>query len=222
MAHRISENSGMSITAERTPTPAAPTKMPSSAVTIGSPIATTEPNAISEHDDRDADSDQLAARCLLRQQRERSGELDLHAARVGRVGDGKRVVELRGGQLVEGVGDIEVASLPVGADGRSLRCERVGDGDNGGSSAELGSGLLDGCVVICVVEPPVVGVQHDAGRQPTLAREPVVQDIGGVLRLDARDSLAVVELSAGAALEAPRRRGRRAARGRAPGMGAWR
>ena len=46
MAHRISENSGMSMTAESTPTPAAPTKMPSSAVAIGSPIATTDPKAI--------------------------------------------------------------------------------------------------------------------------------------------------------------------------------
>ena len=45
--HRIRENSGTSMKADSTPTAAAPTKMPMSAVTIGRPIATTEPNAIS-------------------------------------------------------------------------------------------------------------------------------------------------------------------------------
>ena len=91
--------------------------------------------------------------------------------------------------------------MPVGADGGSLRRERVGDGGDGGSGAELGAGPLDGGEVVGVVEPPVVGVEHDAGGQATLAREPVVQDVGGVLRLDAGDALAVVELAAGAALQ---------------------
>ena len=36
-----------------------------------------------QHDDRDADADQLAARGLLRELRERTGELDLHAAGAG-------------------------------------------------------------------------------------------------------------------------------------------
>ena len=44
---RIIEKSGTSITADRTPTQAAPTNTPINAVTIGSPIATTEPNAMS-------------------------------------------------------------------------------------------------------------------------------------------------------------------------------
>ena len=47
MAQRISENSGTSRKAERTPTAAAPTTMPMIAVTIGSPMATTEPKATS-------------------------------------------------------------------------------------------------------------------------------------------------------------------------------
>ena len=47
MAHRMSENSGTSRKADRIPTLAAPTKMPMSAVPIGSPIATTEPKASS-------------------------------------------------------------------------------------------------------------------------------------------------------------------------------
>ena len=47
MAQRIRENSGTSRKAESTPTPAAPTKMPSSAVAIGRPIATTDPKATS-------------------------------------------------------------------------------------------------------------------------------------------------------------------------------
>ena len=47
MAQRIRENSGTSMKADSTPTPAAPTKMPISAVTIGRPIATTEPKATS-------------------------------------------------------------------------------------------------------------------------------------------------------------------------------
>ena len=139
------------------------------------------PERDQEHDDRDADTDQLAARRLLRQQRERSGELHLHAVGAGGVGDGEGVVELCGGQLVEGVGDIEVAGLPVGADGRSLRCEWVGDGGDVRSGAELGAGPLDGGEVVGVVEAPVVGVEHDAGGYATLAREPVVQDVGGVL-----------------------------------------
>ena len=44
---RISEKSGTSMNADRRPTPAAPTKTPMRAVTIGRPIATTEPNATS-------------------------------------------------------------------------------------------------------------------------------------------------------------------------------
>ena len=55
--------------------------------------------------------------------------------------------------------------------------------------------------VLGVVEPPVVGVEHDAGGQAALAREPVVQDVGGVLGLDAGHAFAVVELAAGAALQ---------------------
>lgn len=47
MAQRIRENSGTSKKADSTPTPAAPTKMPMSAVTIGSPLATTDPKATS-------------------------------------------------------------------------------------------------------------------------------------------------------------------------------
>ena len=55
--------------------------------------------------------------------------------------------------------------------------------------------------VVGVVEAAVVGVEHDAGGLAALAREPVVQDVGGVLRLDARDPDAVVELAAGGALQ---------------------
>ena len=45
--HRINENSGTSMNAESTPTPAAPTNRLISAVTIGRPMATTDPKAIS-------------------------------------------------------------------------------------------------------------------------------------------------------------------------------
>ena len=68
---------------------------------------------------------------------------------------------------------------------------------------EAGAGLLDGRGVVGVVETPVVGVEHDAGGQAALAREPVVQDVGGVLGLDAGHALAVVELAPGAALQRP-------------------
>jgi hypothetical protein len=44
-------------------------------------------------------------------------------------------------------------------------------------------------------------VEHDASRLAALAGEPVGQDIGGVLRLDAGNALAVLELAAGAALQ---------------------
>jgi hypothetical protein len=55
--------------------------------------------------------------------------------------------------------------------------------------------------VIGVVESPLVGVEHDAGGHAALAREPVVQDIGRVLGLDARHPEAVVELATGGALQ---------------------
>ena len=45
-----------------------------------------------QHDDGDADADQLAARRLLRELRERAGELDLHAAGAGASRDGGGVV----------------------------------------------------------------------------------------------------------------------------------
>ena len=79
MAHRIRENSGTSMKAESTPTPAAPTKMPSSAVTIGRPIATTDPKAISSTMMATPMpiSSLLGAFCS--RERELSGELDLHA-----------------------------------------------------------------------------------------------------------------------------------------------
>ena len=77
---RIRENSGTSMKAESTPTAAAPTKMPTSAVTIGRPIATTEPNAIEQHDDGDSDADELTARVLLRELRHLPGEFDADPA----------------------------------------------------------------------------------------------------------------------------------------------
>jgi hypothetical protein len=52
-----------------------------------------------------------------------------------------------------------------------------------------------------VVEAPLVGVDHDAGGPTALAREPVGQHVGGVLGLDARHALAVIELAASAALQ---------------------
>ena len=71
-----------------------------------------------QHDDRDADADQLAARGLLRELGERTGELDLHTAGPGARRDRRGVVELRGRELVDRVGDVEVGRLPVGADAR--------------------------------------------------------------------------------------------------------
>ena len=84
------------------------------------------------------------------------------------------------------------------------------------------AGLVDGRRVGGVVEAPVVGVEHDAGRLAALAREAVVQDIGGVLGLDAGHPDAVVELAAGARLAGRRWRRRPRARRRAPGTGAGR
>ena len=77
MAHRMRENSGTSRKADRTPTPAAPTKMPISAVTIGSPIATTEPKATSSTMMATPTPISSLLGVLLRQQGERAGELDL-------------------------------------------------------------------------------------------------------------------------------------------------
>ena len=80
---RISENSGTSMKADSTPTPAAPTKMPNSAVTIGSPMATTEPKATSSTMIATPTpiSSLLGSSCA--EQGERAGELDLHAVGAG-------------------------------------------------------------------------------------------------------------------------------------------
>ena len=52
-----------------------------------------------------------------------------------------------------------------------------------------------------VVEASLARVEHDAGGLAASAREPVRQDIGGVLGLDARHPLAVVELAPRGALQ---------------------
>ena len=72
--------------ADSTPTPAAPTKMPISAVTIGRPIATTEPKAISSTMMATPMPISSLLGRLLRELGERAGELDLHAAGAGVVG----------------------------------------------------------------------------------------------------------------------------------------
>ena len=93
--HRISENSGTSMKADSTPTPAAPTKRPMSAVTIGRPMATTEPKAISSTMIGDADADQLAARDrACASWASCAGELGLNAAGAGAVGRRRRVVRV--------------------------------------------------------------------------------------------------------------------------------
>ena len=83
MAQRIRENSGTSRKAESTPTPAAPTKMPSSAVAIGSPIATTDPKATSSTMMATPTPISSLLGVLLRQEGEGAGELDLHTVGVG-------------------------------------------------------------------------------------------------------------------------------------------
>ena len=52
-----------------------------------------------------------------------------------------------------------------------------------------------------VVESAVVDVEHDPRRLPALGWEAVMEDIGGVLGLDAGHPFAVVELSPGAGLQ---------------------
>ena len=66
-----------------------------SAVTIGRPMATTEPKATSSTMMATPTpmSSLLGSSCA--EQGERAGELDLHAVGAGGVGDGHGVVELR-------------------------------------------------------------------------------------------------------------------------------
>jgi hypothetical protein len=154
-----------------------------------------------QHDDGDADADELAARRLLGQEGEGPGELDLHPAGAGGVGDRHGVVELGRRELVQGVGDVEVGGLPIGADGGRSRGERVRHAGDVGAGGQSGTGLLDGRRVARVIEPPVVGMEHDAAGKAAAAGEPVVQGVGGVLGLDAGHPFAVVELAARTALQ---------------------
>ena len=154
-----------------------------------------------QDDDRHADADELTARLLRRQQGEGTGQLDLHTIRLGPVGHGHGIVQLLGRQLVERVGDVEVGGLPIGAHGRRLWRQRVGHAGDVGASRELLASPLDGRGVPGAVEASGVGVEHDASGQSALAREAVGEHVGGVLGLDARHPLAVVELAAGAALQ---------------------
>ena len=71
------------MTADSTPTAAAPTKMPIERGDDRQAHRHHRAEGDEQHDDGDADADQLAARRLLRQQGERAGELDLHAAGAG-------------------------------------------------------------------------------------------------------------------------------------------
>ncbi len=148
-----------------------------------------------QHDDRDTDPDELAARVLLRQLRHLTGEFDADPAAPGAVGYVRRVVELGGGELVDGVRDVDVPRPAVGA-GRSRR-----DAGDVVAVSELVLDPAHGRRVLGVVEATVIGVEHDPGRLAAVAREPVVQHVGRVLGFDARDAEAVDELTAGATLE---------------------
>ena len=154
-----------------------------------------------EHDDRDPDPDQLAARVFLREEGERAGQLDLDTCGAGAFDNRHGVLELGSGQLVDRVGDVDVGGPPVGAEGRRLRRKRIGHAGHVVARGESRSGFFDRRGVADVVEAAVVGVKHDAGGLAALAREPVIEDISRVLGLDSRHSEAVVELTPGASLE---------------------
>src|SRR5262249_32571825 len=110
------------------------------------------------------------------------------------------VMQLGGGELVEGVGDVEVGGPPVGTEGGGFGGERIGHTGDGGAVGEPGAGLLDRAGVVLVVEAAAGRMEDDPGGPPAPAREAVVQDISGVLGLDAGHALAVVEDAAGVSL----------------------
>ena len=176
--HRISENSGTSMKADSTPTPAAPTKRPMSAVTIGRPMATTEPKAISSTMMATA----MPMSSLLGPFFSSRASCPVNSVctppALGVARCGLRVVQLRDGELVERVGDVDVGGLPVCAERRRLCAERVGDAGDVVAGRQLLTGLVDDRFVVGVVEAAVVGVDDDACRLAALAREPVVQDVG--------------------------------------------
>ena len=141
------------MTADSTPTAAAPTKMPISAVTIGSPIATTEPNASSSTMIAIPTpiSSLLGGFCASCASWPVSSTCT-PPARACR-GDRRGVVELRGRELVDRVGDVEVGRLAVGTHRGGLRRERIGDAGDVVPGGELRTGLVDGRRVAGVVEP---------------------------------------------------------------------
>ena len=96
--------------------------MPISAVTIGRPIATTEPNATSSTMIATPTPISSLLGVFCRELGELAGELDVctppaRAASATAVASSSCV----GGELVDRVGDVDVRRLPVGADGGGLR-----------------------------------------------------------------------------------------------------
>ena len=187
--------------ADSTPTPAAPTNRLMSAVMIGRPMATTDPKAISSTMMATAMPMSSLLGSFFVEQSELPGELGLNAAGLGVARCGLRVVELGDGELVERVGDVDVGGLPVLAECRGLCGERVGDAGDVVAGRQLLTGSVDDGFVVGVVEPAVIDVEDDACGLAGAAGEPVVQDVGGSLRLDAGDTEAVVELAACSALQ---------------------
>ncbi len=71
-----------------------------------------------QHDDGNGDADEFAAGILLVEKSEFTGELGLNAAFAGVARCDLGIVQLRDGELVEGVGDVDVGGLAVLAECR--------------------------------------------------------------------------------------------------------
>ena len=200
MMHRISENSGTSITAERTPTAEAPTKRPNSAVMIGRPIATTEPNATSST----MIATPMPISSLLGSSPPSSarGPVNSVSTPAARAVSAATVASSKcvDRQRVDGVREVDVRGAAVGAQRCRLGIERVGDARDVGAGGELLSDPFDGRVVWDVVEPAGVDVEHDPCGLPATARESLVEDVDGSLRLGTGNSERVRELATGGAL----------------------
>ena len=158
---------------------------PSSAVPIGMPAATSEPNATTRTMTATIKPSHLVALDLFAGARDGAGDLGLHA------GVARRSDRLDGLVVVLGLEDVLVV-LHVHERGLAVRAhrgrggrERVGHGRDVVALREVGDGIVDDLLVRRVVDAAVGDVEHDASELAGRGLELLFQQVRPGLRFGA-------------------------------------